>query len=555
MKKSHLWLALLLCCTLIGSKGGCGQNSDDANLPSSGHTGGLSSGLIGSPRGGVSQADYFAKLGLGGNYGPHYNAFNSYLGYTNYSDAKNSELETSVPLDFQQMKDAGFETVRAYGDSAKVWIAMINEANALGLNVVYTVALCGSDVAQNHCCLKGLACTGETFYQLLDFAKIQLAQIIDEVGVQNFEQVVKLILVGNEALVANAAGTENTDDLINAIIAIKALLTAKGVALGDGNGNGVDISTCVQIGQMSLPAGQLLVQEFTPGAPVVENIYPFQFGDAPTDLSHIQQRVSVLHAAYPSHPVMLGETGWPTQGTYTDSSNHTFTGNLADALTYYQTLYPYLRSAHIPTLIFEVYDQPSKVTSDNTLSDSEQNYGVFHTDNTMKAPGNNVMLPNSQYVQKPAYDTAAAGVFTFIGVEHRDPNDNKIITSFSPSAITITLTNPNGFTLTRTYKPFAMKTALNGEQMVWASLNLYQGSTAAISFTNDFSQNIACTNTVATINLTPRPNSPGAADFPAFSGGLWTNVDVSCPGCSKVDWGHNVDINAQSIFLHPDFQQ
>ncbi len=123
----------------------------------------------------MSQADYFNKLGLGGNYGPHYNAFDSYQGYTNYSDAKNSELETSVPLDFQQMKDAGFETVRAYGDSAKVWIAMINEANALNLKVVYTVALCGSDIDDpNHCCLKGLACTGEKFYDLLDFAKIQL---------------------------------------------------------------------------------------------------------------------------------------------------------------------------------------------------------------------------------------------------------------------------------------------------------------------------------------------------------------------------------------------
>jgi hypothetical protein len=304
---------------------------------------------------------------------------------------------------------------------------------------------------------------------------------------------------------------------------------------------------------MSLPAGQLLVQEFTPGAPVVENIYPFQFGDAPTDLSRIQQRVSMLQTAYPSHPVMLGETGWPTQGTYTDGAGHTFTGNLADAEQYYRTLYPYLRSAKIPTLIFEVYDQPSKVTSDNMLSNSEQNYGVFHINNTMKDPGNNVMFPNSQYVQKPEYDTSAAGVFTFIGVEHRDPNNNNLITSFSPNAITITLTNPNGFTLTRTYKPFALKTALNGEQMVWASVNLYQGSTAAISFTNDFSQNIACTNTVASINLTPRPNPPGA-DFPAFSGGLWTNQGVTCPGCSKVDWGNNSAINAQNIFLHPDFQ-
>ena len=134
----------------------------------------------------------------------------------------------------------------------------------------------------------------------------------------------------------------------------------------------------------------------------------------------------------------------------------------------------------IPTLIFEVYDQPSKVPSDNTLGNSEQNYGVFHIYNTMKDPGNLDVLPNPKYVQKPQYDTSAASVFTFIGLEHRDSNN--LITSFSPSEITITLTDPNGFTLTRTYKPFAMKTAANVEQMVWASVNLYQGSTAAYFF-------------------------------------------------------------------------
>jgi len=544
MNKSLLWLTLLLCLTVIGAKGGCQGNADKPAAPN-----GPPAGLLHAPAGGVSQTEYFAKLGLGGNYGPHYNAFDSYLGYTNYSDAKNSELETSVPLDFQQMQEAGFQTVRAYGDSAKVWIAMINEANTLGLNVVYTVALCGSDIDNaDHCCLKGIVCTAEKFYKLLDFAKIQLTQVIDEVGVANFQKAVKLVLVGNEALVANGAGRENTDDLVNAIIAIKALLTTRGITLGDGNGNGMDISTCVQIGQMSLPAGATLVQEFTPGAPVVENIYPFQFGDAPTDLSKIEGRFAALRAAYPSHPFMLGETGWPTQGTYTDSGGHTFTGTLANAEQYYQVLYPYLRSAHIPTLIFEVYDQPSKVTSDNTLSNSEQNYGVFHTGSTMKA-ATNVMFPNSLYVQKPIYNTAAAGVFTFTGFSQYA---GLIVTKFTPKAITITLTNPNGFTLTRTYKPFAMKTPLNGEQMVWASVNLYAGSTAAISFTDDFGNHIACTNTVASINLLPRPNPPGA-DFPAFSGGLWTIVDSACPGCSKVDWGHNDAINAQNIFLHPDW--
>lgn len=166
----------------------------------------------------------------------------------------------------------------------------------------------------------------------------------------------------------------------------------------------------------------------------------------------------------------------------------------------------------------------------------------------MKA-ATNVMFPNSLYVQKAIYDTAAAGFFTFIGVS---ASAGGVVTSFTPKAITLTLTNPNGFTLTRTYKPLAMKTAVNGEQMVWASVNLYAGSTAAISFTDDFGNHIACTNTVASINLLPRANPPGA-DYPAFSGGLWTNVDYACPGCSKVDWGPNVDVNAQNIFLHPDW--
>ncbi len=105
-------------------------------------------------------------------------------------------------------------------------------------------------------------------------------------GSRTFQQAVKLILVGNEALVANAAGHENTDDLINAIIAIKALLTTKGVAAGRRQRQwGGHQHLCANRPDVFAGPDQLLVQEFTPGAPVVENIYPFQFGDAPTDLS------------------------------------------------------------------------------------------------------------------------------------------------------------------------------------------------------------------------------------------------------------------------------
>jgi len=131
--------------------------------------------------------------------------------------------------------------------------------------------------------------------------------------------------------------------------------------------------------------------------------------------------------------------------------------------------------------------------------------------------GKRYMFPNPLYVQKPIYNTAAASVFTFIGVS---VNAGPIVTSFTPKAITIALTDPNGFTLTRTYKPFAMKTPLNGEQMVWASVNLYAGSTAAISFTDDFGDPTACTNTVVSINLTRagRDACLTRGSLPAFPG-------------------------------------
>ena len=143
---------------------------------------------------------------------------------------------------------------------------------------------------------------------------------------------------------------------------------------------------------------------------------------------------------------------------------------------------------------------------------------MFHINNTMKDPANTEMYPNSTYTHKPQDDTSAAAVFTFNGLEHRDPGNPNIITDFSPSAITINLADPSGFSLNRTYKPFALKTASGNQQMVWPSINLYNGSTAAISFISNSSQAIACTNTVVTVNTTPRPNPPGA-DFPAFSAG------------------------------------
>jgi hypothetical protein len=107
------------------------------------------------------RTSYFAKIGIGADYGPHYPCYDMVTGAiaqcvdrfgvpitSVQADAKNNELQSSVPLDLTQIQFAGFKQVRAYGDPAKVWIAMINKANDLNLGVVYQVSTCKSDAAK-----------------------------------------------------------------------------------------------------------------------------------------------------------------------------------------------------------------------------------------------------------------------------------------------------------------------------------------------------------------------------------------------------------------------
>ena len=142
----------------------------------------------------------FDVLGIGANYGPHYPCYGSsgIIQCTGTSsdvqDAKNSYMEASVPLDMTQLRSAGFQSVRAYGDPAKTWIAMINRINQLNLanpsgppqTVVYQVDLCQTDPAQGEACTN---VAGMTFQQVLAFSMIQLRQVIQQVTPMVFQKV------------------------------------------------------------------------------------------------------------------------------------------------------------------------------------------------------------------------------------------------------------------------------------------------------------------------------------------------------------------------------
>jgi hypothetical protein len=158
------------------------------------------------------RTSYFAKIGIGADYGPHYPCYDVVTGAIAQcvdrfgaptpgvqADAKNNESQSSVPLDLTQIQLAGFKQVRAYGDPAKVWIAMIKQANDLNLGVVYQVSTCKSDAGKplSPC----VNVPGATFQTVLTFSLLQLTQVIAQVTPAVFQKVVKLIIVDNEDLI------------------------------------------------------------------------------------------------------------------------------------------------------------------------------------------------------------------------------------------------------------------------------------------------------------------------------------------------------------------
>ena len=346
----------------------------------------------------------FDVLGIGANYGPHYPCYGSsgIVQCTGTSsdvqDAKNSYMEASVPLDMAQLRSAGFQSVRAYGDPAKTWIAMINRINQLNLanpngppqTVVYQVDLCQTNPAQGEACTN---VAGMTFQQVLAFSMIQLRQVIQQVTPAVFQSVVKLVIVGNEVLVLG--NDNNISDLIGAINTTSAELTNDGVLVSNGSNGGVYLSSATVIGQMIATQGQTLAASYPPGSPVIENVYPPQFScvkpppkgqqppqcatnscniTPPSDaVGFLRAEVNCMQATYACpgptcRPAMIGETGWWTAGKDAGYQANWRVGTLADAKVYYQGLYAYLKASSVPALIFEAYDQPIKGPTNGTLS-------------------------------------------------------------------------------------------------------------------------------------------------------------------------------------------
>lgn len=512
------------------------------------------------------RASYYPKVGIGADYGPHYPCYDGGGAiaqcYNNagspaagvLADAKNNEMQASVPLDVTQMRLAGFHSVRAYGDPSKVWIAMINAAHAANMQVVYQVSTCKSDAAlANHPCVN---VPGATFSGVLNFSILQLRQVVTEVTPAVFQKVVKLIIVGNEDLIVSPTNktSYNTRDLISAINATRAELVANRVAVRSSSADGVDLSSATVIGQMTSAPGILLASAFTPGAPVIENIYGAQFSSVKTPadaLAFLQKRINAMQSQYMTaqRPAMIGETGWWTAGQDANYEAATRVGTLADAKAYFGLLYPYLRACSVPALIFEAYDQATKTPAGAKANpagalEAEQNYGVMTAFNTAKDMAL-LPAPAPSYQNHP--ETRDAALFTFI--------QNQDIGTAPPMTFGVGRSGQAAYEKI-TVKPFNMATP-SGTTPVWPTFNLTRFSTMYL-FRAASDRTEQCRNSVTSIYATPQQFN--GAPVPPYSGGTWLHQGASALGClaytpTNVNWGTGASNSAlaQNVYLVAGF--
>lgn len=420
-------------------------------------------------------------------------------------DVRNDEDEANVMPEVKQLQLAGFNTIRMYEEPGKTWIAAINAANNQSMQVVYQLGTCQSDPV-THNCINGPG----TFSSVLATEITRLQGVINQVGSTTFQQVVPLILVGNENFITNAQDQSNLSDLLSAVTAVRAIADPLNIPVS------ISLQADVWVSTDSTIKADLttLAAALSTNAPIGVNVYPFQWvvpvaQSVNTSTAHsINWYISALN--YPNNPVMITETGWATAGTYHVGSNNT-TGNVNTAETYFPLLYAYVTNQY-STLAFMGFDAPTKTTDSNLTS--ENHYGVFDDECNLKggtSPLN--LLANTSY-SGTAQCSSANAIFTFAGFSNN---------AQPPFSIQYT---HGGYNYVVSV-PTADRT--NQDLTPWPTITLSVGDTVTLVSTSG-----SCVNTVATLDS-------------GHQGGTWTSTAGTGSGtCSGVNWA-----NGQTVFL-PD---
>ncbi|CDZ79316.1 hypothetical protein BN59_03634 [Legionella massiliensis] len=350
---------------------------------------------------------------IGVNYQPnHYptnHAFNSHDVF--FVGNNQNGPYTNVYAELAQLKAAGFNTVRSYQTTDYSWIALINDAHALGMNVVYEAAIPQTGNAAN-----------------INAATALLTSVINSVGAATFNSTVTLVLAGHE----NYCGTCGPNGSSNIAYLTQAVSALQGVVPG------IPVSSALVSGNLVTPPPTMdittLVNRYSPSAPLAFDPYPFQWGVPVANSVETVSPSSAINSIgwdyyqvmkqpfyTPPRTILMAESGWASAGTtnpgYVCGNN--CQPSVANEASYLSALYNFVRNPanNSGLLVFEAYDEPAKGNS----SDQEDYYGVFDQNCNLKGPNNTSLLPNRAY--NPAATLGCQGfssgaLLTIVGFAH-----------------------------------------------------------------------------------------------------------------------------------------
>lgn len=429
---------------------------------------------------------------------------------------------TNVFVELAQLKAAGFNTVRSYQTVDYAWVDIINQANRLGMKVIYEADIPQQTIDSPYV---GGCPTPPANQDYIPCAQTVLNTVINTVTPEVFQNTVILVFAGHENYcntgnnIAPCTGVSNIPYLTNAVTSLKTTLTNAGVTTPVGSAMLSEVFTTSDPGIIS--DMETLVNSYSPGAPLAFDPYPFQWGVTPASAVWLQplsmttqlsnslawDYLTVVGSANPpamptataqsfytpaGRTLLSAETGWATQGTtaeYACNSPGPCVPNIPNASTYYQALYQQSNAYNfvatsaypIGVLAFEAYDEPNKAITSPTTT-AEAHYGLFDSNCVQKAAGlvpNNIMVP----------DTACQGfsggaLLTIVGFQH-------------PYTLIIKQTNPvtnKSADITATSNGIAGPLA----DAQWPRYLVFPGAKITIRGSN------SCTSTVESISAPPQ---------------------------------------------------
>jgi exo-beta-1,3-glucanase (GH17 family) len=348
---------------------------------------------------------FLTVLALTGSAAQVYNYPGRFIGTCyaaeHYSQADSSNPQTTSDAyakDFPVIAAQGFNVVRCYmlADIAH-YLNFVGEAYRNKLKVVLEVPVDPNASAQTNqdaisaftSFLTNVNATPESKKgQKCDVQLNQWITInnVDYVSPSMFSSTVILVLTGNENI---PAANDDSQSIITLKTQISQALSQNGFPTVPVT---YDFQCDVWTADPNIyPNRTAIINSLDPGVPILVNSYPFQWGadvgQAVTGGSmsdSLQDWVNRIISFYPAgtfenHPIIFGETGWPSAGTWQSPNNGLRTGTLADEATYMGLVYNWVanNAQNAKTLggvlIFEAFDQSTKPGQD-----SEQNYGLWY---------------------------------------------------------------------------------------------------------------------------------------------------------------------------------